>query len=169
MSARYKTAKPAPKPAATKPVAERVTPEMKAIGARFAELRDKAGITNKELGELLGVGVNGARKIIDGTSCAKFCDLARWARALNTTPNFLAGFDEAGDPSLVQAAMEASFVGLGLPQEISARLARIVLEAAKAPQPQSAAVDPLTAARLHSEFEVRRLLAAGGEKFQLKT
>jgi len=151
--------------------ADRVTQEMREIGARFLAHRDARGITNQAFRDILGgdITVDGVRKIFSGASCGKFSDLARWARRLGTTPNEILGFEgDFGVLSRVEVAAYAALVAVGSPQERARKIAALVIEAAQAPPPQSEAVDILTATRLHSEIEVRRFLATEDGKTQPK-
>lgn len=66
--------------------------ELVALGQRITELRERAGITQTRLGELVGLHSVTISRMESGKQAMTVTSLAKFARALNTTPSALLAF-----------------------------------------------------------------------------
>jgi transcriptional regulator with XRE-family HTH domain len=136
------------------------TEEMKDIGRRIATFRDNLSMSNSELAEAIGIGLDAVNKIVSGESCKKYADLGKIARLLKVTPNDILGFKGGSIATEVRAAIEASYAGFGLDADVAAKLADTVLSTLEEPQLASARMDRDTAVRVQAELAVRAFLSA---------
>ena len=135
------------------------------ISIRIKERMKSLRLTNRDLGERIGLAEPSVKKLLSGSSSVQFLKLRRLAEILETTPNHLLGVDEAeasnGERSraLLGAAIEAALRTLGnLKQEHAQALTQAILSIPDKPAIVSADLDEETAARTRAEIEAQRYL-----------
>lgn len=67
---------------------------MDIIKQRLNKLKKEMKLTQKELSEITGVPQYSVCRYLSGERVPNVSNLVRLARALNTTPNYLVGFEE---------------------------------------------------------------------------
>ena len=121
------------------------------IGARISELRQRTDLTVPQLAKRVGVTTDAIQRLMRGESVTQYIKLNRLARALNTTPNVILGFN---DPGVILAALEACFDALGLPEDQASLLAETVGQVLQ--QPEIPGLDPVTQARSQAPVLLRQ-------------
>jgi len=133
--------------------------ESLAIGARINRIRIKAGLTQQQLAEKIGLSLPAIKKMAVGEGTLQFAKLRRLAEALGVSPNEILSESAAGtqDKGLL-AVLEGSYRVAGLPPLEAQELARIVAEVAGEPVDEGSEVDHHVLRRALSESLVRRFL-----------
>jgi DNA-binding Xre family transcriptional regulator len=137
--------------------AEQISREGKAIGERIRKLRVERGLSNAQLAERLGLSVPAVKKIQHGSACIQFLKLGEICRVLETEPNHVLGFSEAGSDRL-SAVLETVLETVGVPQENITALVQSAMQVAFEDGVQTSNIDPVQAARVQAYLAARRAM-----------
>lgn len=125
------------------------------IGARIAAARDRLGLSNEELGQRIGLALPSVKKLVGGEASTNFAKLITIAKALNTSPNELLGFEaNASFPAeQLRGVLEALLASQGVEESRIRKLTAATLRALQAPSlPGYTSVDS-PKARLATELD----------------
>lgn len=105
-----------------------------AFGQRVTELREKRGLSRKELAQAIGLNSESAiSEIENGRNQKKYEQLAALAEILGTTPDILLGFADAPTTDsldMLGAAVQVMLIEDGWPRERAEALVDIATEVA---------------------------------------
>lgn len=111
-------------------------PETDAIAKRIDERMAAIGMTDDALASSLGVTKDTIYKLKRGETIKRWINLIKLARALQTSPNDLLGFDGRDTRVRLQSFLDGAFRGLGLPPAQARNYVAIFLAALdKRPDP----------------------------------
>ena len=137
--------------------------ESRQLGERINRLMRAQRMQPGDLARELDLGESSIRKVLRGENVAQYIQLARIARALKTTPNFLLGFTDAHmdagrsgniDLSLLQAAFQGILEQLGLDRDAASVGAQLAFETAQ--EQTVVGEDPLTRVSISQSMSKER-------------
>ena len=102
------------------------------------------------------MALSSAKKLVGGQTTIQFVKLGRLAQALGTTPDELLGFKFGKPEGLLNAALTASYVALGLEIQDAEEFATVVIQALEELPTDSVKLDPETSVRVQVELAARR-------------
>jgi transcriptional regulator with XRE-family HTH domain len=131
----------------------------KAIGRQLRERRDLLDLSNQDLATRLNVEEQTVRNMLSGQGLVTYVKLAKLARALETSPNQILGFDEGDscDAAMVRSALLGAFEGCGLGADATKELADIFLESLRDSQKDASPADRGKILRGHLRLVAKRL------------
>jgi transcriptional regulator with XRE-family HTH domain len=129
-----------------------------AIARNLSSFRIRKEMKQAQVAEVIGVSPDAVRKAESGQNLASYIKIAKWARALGTTPNHILDFQE-GEREAFLGAIEGAFISRGMEVAQAEALAQIVIEVLDSPEVRTGGKSIRDNARIAAMILTRKLFA----------